>query len=93
MDKKKLGEVAAEIARYVIEEGQVEGDVPAEIARHVMEDGQVEVEDYEWWLTSLGAAVLFEADVRGYENAIEIADEAVRLYSKGKPGSSGPAKS
>jgi hypothetical protein len=74
MDEKKLSEVAAEIARYVIEDGQVEG------------------EDDEWWLTSLGASVLFEADVRGFENATEIADEAVRLYSKGKPGSSEAAK-
>jgi hypothetical protein len=70
MDKKKLSELAAEIARYVIEDGQVEG------------------EDDEWWLTSLGAAVLFEADERGLEDATEIAEEAVRLYSKGKPGSS-----
>ena len=70
MDKKKLAQLAAEIARHVIDEGQVE-----------------EEEDFEWWLTSLGAAVLFEADVRGYENATEIADEAVRLYREEKPGS------
>lgn len=88
MDKKKLSEVAAEIARHVIEDGQVEGEVPAEIAPNVTEDGQEGGEDYEWWLTSLGAAVLFEADVRGYENATEIAEEAVQLYRKMKSGSS-----
>jgi hypothetical protein len=70
MDKKKLSELAAEIARYVIEDGQVEG------------------EDEAWWLASLGAAVAFEADVRGLEDATEIADEAVRLYSKDGPDSS-----
>ena len=70
MSQKELAELAAEIARYVIEDGQVEG------------------EDEEWWLASLGAAVAFEADVRGLEDATEIADEAVRLYSKGKPGPS-----
>jgi len=74
MGKKKLSEVAAEIARYVIEQGQVEG------------------EDDDWWLASLGAAVAFEADERGLEEATEIAEEAVRLYSKGKPGSSGAAE-
>jgi hypothetical protein len=68
MKKKELGELAAEIARYVIEDCEVEG------------------EDEEWWLASLGAAVAFEADVRGLENATEIAEEAVRLYSQGKPG-------
>jgi hypothetical protein len=62
MNRKKLRELAAEIARYVIEQG--------------------EVEEGEWFITSLGAAVAFEADVRGYEEATEIAEEAVRQYSK-----------
>ena len=61
MDEKKLRELAAEIARYVIENGQVE--------------------EFEEFIASLGAAVAFEADVRGYEEATEIAEEAVRLYS------------
>jgi hypothetical protein len=62
-------------------------DLAAEIARYVIEDGQVEGEDEDEWLASLGAAVLFEADVRGHEEAIEIADEAVRLYTGKVPGS------
>ena len=61
MNEKKLRELAAEIARYVIENGQVE--------------------EFEEFIASLGAAVAFEADVRGYEEATEIAEEAVRLYS------------
>ena len=61
MDEKKLRKLAAEIARYVIENGQVE--------------------EFEEFIASLGAAVAFEADVRGYEEATEIAEEAVRLYS------------
>jgi hypothetical protein len=64
MDENELRELAAEIARYVIENGLLDED------------------EGEWWLTSLGAAVTFEADVRGYENATEIGEEAVRLYSK-----------
>jgi hypothetical protein len=65
MDKRKFSELAAEIARYVIENGLVD-------------------EEYEgeWWLPSLGAAVAFEADKRGHDNATEIAEEAVRLYTK-----------
>ena len=43
-------------------------------------------EEEEWWITSLGAAVLVGADVRGYENATEIADEAVRLHAEGRSG-------
>jgi hypothetical protein len=74
MDKSKLSDLAAEIARYVIE------------------NGLVDEEDEEWWLASLGAAVAFEADERGHENATEIAEEAVRLYSKGKSGSSEATK-
>lgn len=62
MDHKELSELAAEIARYVIEQGRVEKG--------------------EWFLASLGAEVAFEADERGLENATEIAEEAVRLYSK-----------
>ena len=68
-------------------------DLAAEIARYVIENGLVDEEDEEWWLASLGAAVAFEADERGHENATEIAEEAVRLYSKGKSGSSEAMKS
>jgi hypothetical protein len=50
-----------------------------EIARIVIESGRVDGEG-EWWLLSLGAAVALEADERGYENATEIAEEAVQLY-------------
>lgn len=71
MKEKQLSELAEEIARYVIEHGEVE-----------------EEEDEEWWLTSLGAAVAFEADVRGLEEATEIAEEAVRLYKGRGRGSS-----
>ena len=62
MDQKEISEVAAEIARYVIEQGRVEQG--------------------EWFIPSLGAAVAFEADERGLENATEIAEEAVRLYNR-----------
>ncbi len=56
-----------------------------EITQYVIENGQVEVEDEgDWFIASLGAAVAFEADVRGYENATEIAEEAVRLYNEKK---------
>ncbi|MBE7555997.1 MAG: hypothetical protein HS126_33500 [Anaerolineales bacterium] len=55
--------------------------VAAEIARLVIEDGRVEGEGEEW-LASLGVEVAFEADEQGYENATEIAEEAVRLYTK-----------
>jgi hypothetical protein len=51
-----------------------------EIAHYVIESGQVDDEDPEWWIPNLGAAVAFEADERGLENAAEIADEAVRLF-------------
>jgi hypothetical protein len=68
MDRNRLSELAAEIARYVID------------------SGEVDEEDKEWWITSLGAAVLFEAEVRGYENATEIADEAVRLHAERHSG-------
>ena len=53
-----------------------------EIAEFVIGAGRVEGEDQEWWLTSLGLEVLLEADDRGYENAPEIAQEAVRLHTK-----------
>ena len=81
MDEKELRELAAEIARYVIENGLVDED-----------DELVDGDREEWWLASLGAAVAFEADERGHENATEIAEEAVRLYSKEKSGSSEATK-
>jgi hypothetical protein len=58
----------------------------------VIEHGQVEGDPEEWWLAILGAAVLLEADARGVENAIEVAEEAVRLYGERKPSSSEAAK-
>jgi hypothetical protein len=63
VDSQELSAVAAEIARFVIEQGRVE-------------------KDEAWFITSLGAEVAFEADVRGYENATEIAEEAVRQYTQ-----------
>jgi hypothetical protein len=57
----------------------------AEMACFVIENGLVDEEEDEWWLASLGAAVLFEADARGFENATEIAEEAVRLYGMQVP--------
>jgi hypothetical protein len=57
-------------------------ELAAEIARDVIARGVVEDEEGEWFLSSLGAAVLFEADERGLENDSEIAEEAVRLHSR-----------
>jgi hypothetical protein len=52
-----------------------------QIASFVIEKGRVEGEG-EDWLASLAVEVAFEADERGYENASEIAVEAVRLYTR-----------
>jgi hypothetical protein len=60
-------------------------DLAAEIARYVIKNGLVDEGDEEWWLASLGAAVAFEADERGLENATEIAEEAVRLHTPKGP--------
>jgi hypothetical protein len=60
-------------------------DLAAKIARYVIKNGLVDEGDEEWWLASLGAAVAFEADERGFENATEIAEEAVRLYTRRSP--------
>ncbi len=54
--------------------------IAAELAQFVIDQGRVEGEDREWWLSSLGVEVAFEADERGYENASEIAEAAVRLH-------------
>lgn len=64
MKENELSQVAAELARFVIDQGRVKGT------------------DHEWWLSSLAVEVAFEADERGYENASEIAEEAVRLHRK-----------
>lgn len=69
MDNNELSIVAAQIARFVIERGRVEG----------------EGED---WLGWLGVEVAIEADERGYDNATEIAEEAVRLYRNSGPNPS-----
>lgn len=55
--------------------------IAAEIAKFVIGEGRVEEGD-DWWLASLGVEVMLEADERGYENVTEIAEEAVRLYTK-----------
>lgn len=66
MDNDELSNVARQIARFVIEQGRVEG----------------EDED---WLGWLGVEVALEADERGYDNATEIAEEAVQLYRNSDP--------
>lgn len=55
--------------------------IATEIAEFVIGEGRVE-EDDDWRLASLGVEVALEADERGYDNATEIAEEAVRLYTK-----------
>ena len=55
--------------------------IATEIAEFVIGEGRVEEGD-DWRLASLGIEVMLEADERGYENAPEIAEEAVRLYTK-----------
>jgi hypothetical protein len=54
--------------------------VAEEIAHLVIDSGRVE--EGEWFIPSLGAEVFTEADERGYENATEISEMAVQLYSK-----------
>lgn len=54
--------------------------IAQEIASFVIEAGRVE--EGEWFLPSLGVEVLVEADDRGYENATEISEMAVQLYTK-----------
>ncbi len=56
--------------------------VAEDIARFVIESGLVERGEGEFWLVNLGAEVAFEADTRGFENATEIAEEAVRIHRK-----------
>jgi hypothetical protein len=51
-----------------------------DIARFIIESGLVLRGEGEFWLINLRAEVAFEAGNRGYENANEIAEEAVRIY-------------
>ncbi len=53
----------------------------AELAQFVIDAGRVD-KDPDWFLSSLGAEVAFEADERGYANADQIAEAAVQLYTK-----------
>ena len=69
MDQEELRQIANEIARFVIEQGRVDG------------------EDADWWIASLSVEVTMEADERGYDNATEISEEAVRLYQHQAPRS------
>ncbi|MGW8251387.1 MAG: hypothetical protein ACWGO1_12150 [Anaerolineales bacterium] len=54
--------------------------IAQEIASFVIDNGRVE--EGEGFLASLGLEVLVEADDRGYENATEISELAVQMYSK-----------
>jgi hypothetical protein len=56
--------------------------VALEIAHYLIENGTVKEGTGIFWLPDLGVAVENEADQRGYQNANEIAEEAVRLYRK-----------
>ena len=54
--------------------------IAEEIARFVIDDGRVEAG--EWFIHSLAVEVMMVADERGYDNATEISEMAVQLYSK-----------
>ena len=62
-----------------MEDAQLE-EIARELAEYLIASGRFEKES-DWFSAELAAELMMEADDRGYENATEIADMAVKLYS------------
>ena len=62
-----------------MDESQLE-EIARELAEYLIESGRVK-RNSAWFIADLATELMMEAEDRGYDNATEIADMAVQLYS------------